>query len=73
MKHLALIFWVSLLLVGTVGYGSWLAWREFGGQADRPTDGETANVKETPISERGNLPPDGIPVPNFKLTEPQRP
>jgi protein SCO1/2 len=65
MKHAALTFWLMMLVVGSVGYGSWLAWRQFGDTSSGAR--ESAATGQFAASMRGNLPP-GEPLPDFQLT-----
>ena len=56
-----------MIVVGSVAYGSWLAWRQFGDT--RSSAGETgAATGQFASSMRGNLPP-GVPLPDFELTD----
>ena len=67
MKHAALTFWLMMLVVGSVGYGSWLAWREFGDSpSGEPSSGTSSG--ESGDSMSFNLPP-GVPLPDFELTD----
>ncbi len=67
MKHAALTFWLMMLVVGSVGYGSWLAWREFGySPSGEPSSGTSSG--ESGDSMSFNLPP-GVPLPDFELTD----
>jgi protein SCO1/2 len=67
MRHAALTFWLMLILVGSVAYGSWLAWRQFGDSKLSTGESEAA-TGQFAASMRGNLPP-GVPLPDFELTD----
>jgi cytochrome oxidase Cu insertion factor (SCO1/SenC/PrrC family) len=68
MKHAALVFWLALLLMVAVFYGSWLAWRQHGhGGA---SDSQASAAEGQPNWARTNLPPGSSkPLPDFAFTD----
>lgn len=61
MKSSALIFWVSLAIIGSAAYGSWLAWRKLQ---------ERTEVTPTAVTTRKHLPPpEGPPIKGFTLQD----
>jgi protein SCO1 len=68
MKHAALIFWLVVLLVGSVSYGSWLVWRQYGNNG--ASDSQASTSEWQPTVRATNLPADGSqPTPDFSLTD----
>lgn len=71
MRHGALIFWLAVLLVASVSYGSWVAWRQ--GHPDlfisSASDSSAASSSQADWS-RTNLPAHSSnPLPDFTLTD----
>lgn len=66
MKHAALIFWLSVLLVASVSYGSWLVLRDHSQPASSELQASTQAGQ--PEWRDTSLPP-GKPTPDFALTD----
>jgi protein SCO1/2 len=72
MKHAALVFWLGVLLVASVSYGSWLMLRQNDArEAAYDTNASAATVDAGNANlARTNLPPGSSkPVPDFKFTD----
>jgi cytochrome oxidase Cu insertion factor (SCO1/SenC/PrrC family) len=63
MKSKALVFWITLILVGSVAYGSWVAWRNVHPEQPRRLSTSTWQVSYPPA------PPIGPRIKDFKLVE----
>jgi protein SCO1 len=63
MKSKALVFWVTLALVSSAAYGSWLAWRTYHGEEPRHATASAWQVNY-PVA-----PPPGPRIKDFKLVE----
>jgi len=66
MRHAALVFWLGLLLVGTVSYGSWIVWRHYGHGA--ASESQASADESRPAFRATDLPP-GKPAADFVLTD----
>jgi protein SCO1/2 len=66
MKNAALTFWLAVILIGSVAYGSWVAWREFGHKS--ASDSQAVASEGQSEWKATNLPP-GKPTPDFVLTD----
>ncbi|HEX4000780.1 MAG TPA: SCO family protein [Pirellulales bacterium] len=71
MKHVALFFWLGVLLVGSVSYGSWLVWREYGHDPSADAQALLGSNSESQANwSRTNLPAGSSkPLPDFTLTD----
>ena len=63
MKSKALVFWLTLALVGSAAYGSWVAWRSIHADELRHIAAATTHVNYRPA------PPAGPPIKDFTLVE----
>lgn len=63
MKSKALVFWLSLAVVGSAAYGSWVAWRTIHADDVRPTHHSNVQANYPPA------PPVGPPLKEFSLIE----
>ena len=68
MKNNAMIFWLAIGLAAIASYGGWTLYRH-SQDASATSPGGTSVAEEEASRMRMNLPPDGIPVPPFKLTD----
>lgn len=62
MKSSALIFWVTLAIVGSAAYGSWLAWRKI-------QQNDVAVAPDTSAARKRLPPPEGPPIKGFTLID----
>ncbi len=60
MKSSALVFWLTLAVVGTGAYGSWVAWRNLHAEPHTATRLTSASAKLPPVV--------GPPIKDFQLT-----
>ncbi|HEY2826942.1 MAG TPA: SCO family protein [Pirellulales bacterium] len=63
MKSKALVFWVTLAVLGSAAYGSWVAWRSICAEEPRHVAKSTWQMNYPPA------PPAGPPIKDFKLVE----
>jgi len=68
MKHAALVFWLGVLLVASLSYGSWLVLRTH--SAGGESDSQSSASEGQPNWARTNLPAGSSkPLPDFVLTD----
>jgi cytochrome oxidase Cu insertion factor (SCO1/SenC/PrrC family) len=63
MKSSALVFWITVALVGTAAYGSWVAWRSLHQDEYRITSSSVPHIAYR------QAPPPGPPIKEFQLTD----
>ncbi len=63
MKSSALVFWLTLALVGSAAYGSWVAWRNLHQDEYRASSSAVPHIAYHPA------PPPGPPIKEFQLTD----
>jgi len=63
MKSSALVFWITVALVGTAAYGSWVAWRNL------HQDEFHVSSSSVPHIAYRQAPPPGPPIKEFQLTD----
>jgi cytochrome oxidase Cu insertion factor (SCO1/SenC/PrrC family) len=62
MKSSALVFWVSLAIVGSAAYGSWVAWRKI-------QEKNVVATQSAEVARKRFPPPEGPPIRGFTLQD----